>query len=328
MPGTPAALAPGSRSRYSRPSRTSSARLATRSSLMRGPGSVRSTIPVPVRSDAASGAGSGDAARTSCSRSVSATPNEEARRMAPRASLISGWSSRRPAPRTRWGTPAVAMASAMRVAWALVRTRTAWCGPRDAGPVGVPGGAGDGAGLGGLIGQRPDRGDRSGRTVGPQPDGHVVPWSSTVLATAEDLRRGSVVVLELDRVAAGEEAVEVGEVAGVGAVPGIDGLVRVADDAQVGVGPEPLREQVELQRVDVLELVDEQVAEPPASGGGVDGVDRRGPAPRAGAGRRSRPCRLRRFSLLVPVVDLRHRSERRGGRGAGPCRPRPRTARG
>jgi hypothetical protein len=53
---------------------------------------------------------------------------------------------------------------------------------------------------------------------------------------------------------------------GIGTVPAVDGLVGVTHRAEVAVGPEPRLEQFELQRVDVLELVDEQVAEPPALG--------------------------------------------------------------
>jgi hypothetical protein len=62
------------------------------------------------------------------------------------------------------------------------------------------------------------------------------------------------------------------QVRGVGTVPGVDGLVGVAHDAEIGSAPEPPAQQSELERVDVLELVDEEVAEPPVSGGRVLGV--------------------------------------------------------
>jgi hypothetical protein len=86
----------------------------------------------------------------------------------------------------------------------------------------------------------------------------------------------------------------VGEVAGVGAVPGVDGLVRVADDAQVVRSPSQASQQVELERVDVLELVDEEVPEAPVLGGGELGS-----AVRSRMQRRSRSSKStsrRRFS--------------------------------
>ncbi len=49
----------------------------------------------------------------------------------------------------------------------------------------------------------------------------------------------------------------------VRAVPAVDRLVGVADDAQVGASGAPGLEQVQLQGVDVLELVDEEMAELP-----------------------------------------------------------------
>jgi hypothetical protein len=56
------------------------------------------------------------------------------------------------------------------------------------------------------------------------------------------------------------------EVVGVGAVPAVDGLVGVADDAEVVAAVQPGGQQGELQRVDVLELVDVEVPEPPPLG--------------------------------------------------------------
>ena len=121
---------------------------------------------------------------------------------------------------------------------------------------------------------------------------------------------------------------ELGQHADVGAVPAVDRLVGVADDAQVGAVAEPGLEQAELQRVDVLELVDEEVAEAPALGR------------RRSRGRRS--MRLRRTAEQVVEVDQRAarasrpRSARRASAivapasgGVRPARasPRPRSRR-
>ena len=61
---------------------------------------------------------------------------------------------------------------------------------------------------------------------------------------------------------------ELREEADVGAVPAEDALVRVADHAEVGPVAPPALQQPELGGVDVLELVDEQMAEAPALPGG------------------------------------------------------------
>ena len=61
---------------------------------------------------------------------------------------------------------------------------------------------------------------------------------------------------------------EVGERRRVGARERVDRLRRVADDAEVGAIPEPGPQEADLQRRRVLELVDEQVPEPPALRGG------------------------------------------------------------
>ena len=58
--------------------------------------------------------------------------------------------------------------------------------------------------------------------------------------------------------------VEAVQVVGVGAVPAVDGLVGVADDAQVVAAAEPGGQERELKRVDILELIDIEVPEPPA----------------------------------------------------------------
>ena len=84
----------------------------------------------------------------------------------------------------------------------------------------------------------------------------------------EDLRGRPVAALELDHLRRRPVAVDVEQEAGVGAVPAVDGLLRVADREHVVAGAPPRLEQPELQRVHVLELVDEEVAEAPALGGG------------------------------------------------------------
>ena len=77
----------------------------------------------------------------------------------------------------------------------------------------------------------------------------------------EDRVRRAVVLLERDRLRLAEVALELEDVADVGAAEGVDRLVRVADGADV---PVLLREQLEqpvLRVVRVLVLVDEHVAE-------------------------------------------------------------------
>ena len=58
----------------------------------------------------------------------------------------------------------------------------------------------------------------------------------------------------------------------IGAVEAVDGLVGVAHHEEVGLVGEEGRQQAELGRVDVLHLVDEEVAGPPADGVGEGGV--------------------------------------------------------
>ena len=94
------------------------------------------------------------------------------------------------------------------------------------------------------------------------------PPRSTAAARVEDLRRRAVAALELDDLGRGPVAVDVEQEAGVGAVPPVDRLLRVAHGGDVVAVAPPRLEQPELQRVHVLELVDEQVAEAPALGGG------------------------------------------------------------
>ena len=123
---------------------------------------------------------------------------------------------------------------------------------------------------------------------------------------AIDLRRRAVVALERDRLGARDAVRELGDQRGVGPVPRVDRLVRVADDAQVEPIAPPRLEQPELQRVHVLELVDEQMAELPALrarelGIGLDAV-------------RAQPQQIVEVDealvallLLVAVVQVGHR---------------------
>ena len=78
---------------------------------------------------------------------------------------------------------------------------------------------------------------------------------------AEDVRRRAVILLEPDDLRAGEILLEAQDVADLGAAPGIDRLVVVADAAEILV---ELRQQPQpeiLRDVGVLILVDQDVAE-------------------------------------------------------------------
>ena len=78
---------------------------------------------------------------------------------------------------------------------------------------------------------------------------------------AEDGVRGAVVLLERDELRAREVALELEDVADVGAAERVDRLVRVADGADVPVLAAEQLEQPVLRVVRVLVLVDEDVAE-------------------------------------------------------------------
>ncbi len=95
---------------------------------------------------------------------------------------------------------------------------------------------------------------------------------------SDDLGCGPVVVVEPQHGGAGQELGKSIEQGGVGTVPGVDGLAGVAHHEEIAVVPEPCLEQSPLGRVDVLELVDEEVPDPPPLGG------RRGRGPLRGAG--------------------------------------------
>ena len=135
-----------------------------------------------------------------------------------------------------------------------------------------------------------------------------------------DLRRGAVVAPETDDPDVGEPLGrelrgEPHEERGVGAGEPVDRLIAVADDAQVGAVSEPGAQQAELGRARVLELVDEEVAEPPALRGGEVGValEHIGAAGDEVVEVDEAPATLQALVLAVDVGDF-------GGRARGSAR--------
>ena len=145
-------------------------------------------------------------------------------------------------------------------------------GPARARPVGISGESGDAAGLGRLGVEGDDVGHRAVGTVRHQVEATRRCLGQHRVGETEDLRGRPVVLVELDRLRVGHERRELVEELRVGAVPRVDRLVGVADHAQVDLGAHPCLQEPELQRVDVLELVDEQVAESPTASCGILGV--------------------------------------------------------
>jgi hypothetical protein len=173
---------------------------------------------------------------------------------------------------------------------------------------------GDAVGLVGVVVVGDDDGHRAVGPVGPQRPAAAAGQHRR--GDREDLGARSVVVVHLDDRRSGEVVGEPGEVRRVGPVPAVDGLVGVTHDTEVVAVAEPTAEQPELQRVHVLELVDEEVAEPPAlriaeravglQGGGAMGqevveVDEA----------------LALLLLLVPGEPLRHDARRSGDPAGG-----------
>ena len=74
----------------------------------------------------------------------------------------------------------------------------------------------------------------------------------------EDDLGGAVILFEADGLNGGKVFFELENVFDVGAAPGVDGLIFVADDTDVSMGTEELHELV-LGAVGVLVLVDEEV---------------------------------------------------------------------
>ena len=160
------------------------------------------------------------------------------------------------------GTSA-AHASVITGTWAWVRSSIARDGHHARGPAGP---APPGRWL------RPRRVRPDGRSVAPGPAGRVAVARDS--PPRPDARRwpppSSAAWSGSSRPARwprpGVALAEALEVAGVGPVPAVDGLVGVAHHAQVGAVAPPGVEQPELERVHVLELVHEQVLEAPALG--------------------------------------------------------------
>ena len=100
-----------------------------------------------------------------------------------------------------------------------------------------------------------------GATLPARPPEHEV-------GQADHLRGGAVVAHQLDGARLGMPGAEAQEVLGRGAGEGVDGLRRVADDADVAPLPEPQVEQGLLEPVDVLVLVDDEVPVLAADGTG------------------------------------------------------------
>ena len=124
------------------------------------------------------------------------------------------------------------------------------------------------------------------RPIGPvrHERARLIGGGEHVHAGGDDLRCASMVDRQPDHLDAGEAGLDVDEQARVGAVEAVDRLRRVADEEQVvAAGAEQVDERV-LERVEVLGLVDEQVAESPAHGG----CEARGPGGDRGSCRRAR----------------------------------------
>ena len=204
-----------------------------------------------------------------------------------------------------------------------MRVRTAiW--PQPTSPTRRRSAAATAAGLLLVGGIRIDRGHRAAGLVGPHPawrrrrsdGGHGAVEDG--VGHGQDLGAGPVVVVEPDDLRPREPLGEAGEVGGIGAVPRVDGLVGVADDAEVGSIVAPRLEQPELQGVDVLELVDEQVAEAPALGRAEPAVVLQG-----GGAEQQEVVEvdlvLAPLLVLVPLVQLGDdaRRQRRAATGGG-----------
>ncbi len=304
-PSVPAA---GSRASYSRPSRTSSASRARRApSASSRPTSAPSVPSVP--------------SRTSSSRSTRRGPSRPGRRpSSSRAATTTGWRRKGGPERTRWGTPAAASASSSTTDWAWVRTSTAmddqarpsrWRRSTD---------PGDAPGLGGVVGEAAHRRHRARLAGRPERPGPGGPAAEDGAGHGQHLRGGPEVVGQGHGAPAWEGAREVEQEPGVGPVPRVDGLVRVAHHAEVGPVAPPGVEQAGLEGVDVLELVDEEVAEAPALAGRRLGV---GLETRGAAQEQVVEVDLAAAALLVLVGavergDLAHLdggAPARGGRG-------------
>ena len=151
--------------------------------------------------------------------------------------------------------------------WARVRTSTAHDDQRRPGRRSASSG-GDGAGFVVLGGEAVHLGRR---TVGPH-RGRSLAVGEQGRRGGEHLRRRPVAAVESHDRRAPHQRGQPQQERRIGAVPAVDRLVRVAHHAEVGPSPTPGLEEVELQRVDVLELVDEEVAEAPPLRSGEVGL--------------------------------------------------------
>ena len=127
----------------------------------------------------------------------------------------------------------------------------------------------------GLVLLRLVRGDGRDRTARPHPDPGAAPRVAVAqhrLRRADDLGGGAVVAVEAQDRRAREMAGEVAQVARVSAPEPVDRLVRVTHREQVGAVAEPAVQQPQLRGADILELVDEEVPEPPPLPGRELGV--------------------------------------------------------
>ena len=101
------------------------------------------------------------------------------------------------------------------------------------------------------------------RQHGPQIFGDaVVVFADQGVRRREDLRRGAVVFHHKDGLRRRIVSVEIQQIFHVRAAPGVDGLIRVADDEEVFVVIAEHLHQLVLQLVDILKLVDHDVFEP------------------------------------------------------------------
>ena len=79
----------------------------------------------------------------------------------------------------------------------------------------------------------------------------------------QDVLCGAVVLLQADRLRLGEVALKLQDVANVGPAPGIDGLILIADDANVLVLAAEQEHELVLRAVCILVFVNHQVLEAP-----------------------------------------------------------------
>ena len=137
-------------------------------------------------------------------------------------------------------------------------------------------------------------------------------------AGGDDLRRAAVVHRQVDDLDAREARGDVEQQVGIGAVEAVDRLRRVADEEEVAAATVEQRHEALLDRVEVLGLVDEEVAEPVPHDLGP-APDRRGRRRTATGGRRSR--RRRGAASAVGVRGERARRSASAARRCGGRRP-------